>query len=854
MDESILTLKRSLEEKTPTLLLGAGFSYGGVNANGEKLPLGNKLVNDLYQHMFIDNPPCKDILEEDEEGAKTYKERGDLKGLCGLLRDEGRIDERNQYLTSVFSGATIDDANKIFNITNYRWNKIFTLNIDCLLEYIFEKKSVPFKVWNYDHDDRRNNNGDTLIIKLHGCVKNEEKGYVFDEKEYIDFWNDDDCFLRDFGDAFSKGDMIFIGTEFQEDDLKTIIGKYSSKGYDLSGNNYFFIAPKISDVRLRRQISSTDNYYFIEWTTEEFFDFLYKEVILEKELKKILQERGMIALDDLFKNKSKDYESRLYAGYESLYADFFNDWDIVHPGLVQLEERIVDRKRNIVVAVIGKSYVGKSCAAKRLLVDFRKRGFLAFDFSMKSSEYMKLFLDYLEQMPQNTSVAVLFEEASFYYSLLYTNLIGKCPDNIKLLIVITSDTISNHFSKRDILKSSNCLEVFVIDEKISWTYAEVIYNKLKEKHWLNKPEISGSNRDDVKKYAHEINDIIEFLYNLSHGHGFETHYIDKFSTLNKDVNYKYLQALAIIEILGLSSVPYRILPTLIKDERTHFNVKEFEEIFEEILLNIQHRIKIRCLRLVKKAIIMNIEENDIKNILGEMVRQTYGQFNEGDVNEWSEIFQKSLTVKRILKENLLSISTVRQLLNEVEKYGEKYSFYWIQRGIAAQREKDFDLADHYFREGIRIRPNSYQAHHAMAKNLMERAVEQVENGDFSYAPYYMEEGIKEMKSIIDNPAYSRGYKYSLHALIDMNAKYYKKVNKKIDRNNIQYMQEKILFLSGNEIDTCIIQGIKQYVQYCQENGYEKFSDPIILKHYESIPDVANVSEEDYLVENLDWED
>ena len=154
---------------------------------------------------------------------------------------------------------------------------------------------------------------------------------------------------------------------------------------------------------------------------------------------------------------------------------------------------------------------------------------------------------------------------------------------------------------------------------------------------------------------------------------------------------------------------------------------------------------------------MNIEENDIKNILSEMVRQTYGQFNEGDVNEWSEIFQKSLTVKRILKENLLSISTVRQLLNEVEKYGEKYSFYWIQRGIAAQREKDFDLADHYFREGIRIRPNSYQAHHAMAKNLMERAVEQVENGDFSYAPYYMDEGIKEMKSIIDNPAYSRRY-------------------------------------------------------------------------------------------------
>ena len=34
----------SLEEKTPTLLLGAGFSFGAVNGIGEQIPLGNTLV------------------------------------------------------------------------------------------------------------------------------------------------------------------------------------------------------------------------------------------------------------------------------------------------------------------------------------------------------------------------------------------------------------------------------------------------------------------------------------------------------------------------------------------------------------------------------------------------------------------------------------------------------------------------------------------------------------------------------------------------------------------------------------------------------------------------------------------
>lgn len=790
MSEEIAKLRLSLEEKTPTLLLGAGFSFGAINEMGEQIPLGNALVKKLYQHMFIDNPPCKEMLDEDKEGAEQYKELGDLKGLCGLLRDEDRLSERDEYLTSIFKGATIDRKSKLYNIGKYKWDKIFTLNIDCLLEYIFEQTGVSYKVWNRDNDDRRNDNSATLIIKLHGCVKNRKGGYIFDEQEYINFLNDDDCFSRDFGDAYSKGDVIFIGTEFQENDLKTIINKYNSAGYDVSGNNYFFITPTINNVNLRRKITTTDNYYWIKWKTEDFFEFLYNNVILEKESKKLLKEKGLVIIDDLYKEKTQGYESKLFAGYESVYADFFDDWDIIHPGLIPFEEKIIKKGKNIVAAIIGKSYVGKSCAAKRVLVDFRKKGFLTFKFDMRSSEYMNLFLDYIGQLPPETKIAVLFEEASFYFNLLYSNLISKCPDNIKQLIIITSDTQSNYFAKRDILESKNCVEKFLLDETISWTFAEAIYQKLRKKRWLNRPEICGSSKNEIKRYACDNNDIIEFLYTVSNGRGFEAHYIDMFTEMNRDVNFKYLQALAIMEVLGLGSMPVRILPSLIKSERNNFNFKIFKSEFDEILLISDHRIKIRCLRLIQKAIVSNVNEKDIQDILGEIVRQTQGQFNEGDINEWSEIFQRALTVKRILKEKILSLSSIKKLLNEVEKYGKKYSFYWIQRGIASQKNNEFDLADHYFREGIRIRPTSYQAHHALAKNLMERAVEQAERGELSYAPYYMEEGSNEMKKIIDNPAYSRGYKYSLHAIIDMSIKYFNILEKNMEFRDVRYIQEK----------------------------------------------------------------
>ena len=87
--------------------------------------------------------------------------------------------------------------------------------------------------------------------------------------------------------------------------------------------------------------------------------------------------------------------------------------------------------RNIVGTVIGNSYVGKTCVAKRVLIDLRSKGYLTFQFSMRSSEYMQLFLQYMNHMPLNTKVAVLFEEASYYYNLIYLYLIKKCPNNIE---------------------------------------------------------------------------------------------------------------------------------------------------------------------------------------------------------------------------------------------------------------------------------------------------------------------------------------------------------------------------------------------------------------------------------------
>lgn len=106
----------------------------------------------------------------------------------------------------------------------------------------------------------------------------------------------------------------------------------------------------------------------------------------------------------------------------------------------------------------------------------------------------------------------------------------------------------------------------------------------------------------------------------------------------------------------------------------------------------------------------------------------------------------------------------------------------------------------------------------------------------------MDLGINEMKKIIDNPAYSRGYKYSLHALIDMSIKYLNISKKNMEMNEAQYIQEKIIAIPKKEMDSYILSGIKQYISYCQDHGCEEICAPIIIRHYEDIPFMEKATE------------
>ena len=132
MQEIINKLKMSLTEKTPSLLLGAGFSFGAKNGDNENLPVGLGLLDKLYDELYVNNPPSAEVFEDDNDAAVSYKNNGKLKDMCSLLAQEGRREERNDVITNCFLGAHVEDTDFHYYLSAYKWNRIFTLNVDDL--------------------------------------------------------------------------------------------------------------------------------------------------------------------------------------------------------------------------------------------------------------------------------------------------------------------------------------------------------------------------------------------------------------------------------------------------------------------------------------------------------------------------------------------------------------------------------------------------------------------------------------------------------------------------------------------------------------------------------------------------
>ena len=146
--DSLNLMKESLEKRNPVLFLGAGFSFNSKNGNGEKVELASGLCDLLFARFFSD----ENTDDEQKSIALGYKKNTNLKKLCEFIRVLNKAEERDQFFVNYFSGCHIDNKDKRNYICDYPFKKIFTVNVDDLVENIFSTNKKQLNIWNLDND------------------------------------------------------------------------------------------------------------------------------------------------------------------------------------------------------------------------------------------------------------------------------------------------------------------------------------------------------------------------------------------------------------------------------------------------------------------------------------------------------------------------------------------------------------------------------------------------------------------------------------------------------------------------------------------------------------------------------
>lgn len=816
IEQEIKLLTDRMSSRTPVLVIGAGFSYGALNGQRKPLPTGRGLANELFDTILEKLPKSSSqYLEE------YRQDRDKLKETCDNIREEHLVKKRNEYITQRMNGCYCAPDDYHMLLRSHPWKHIFTLNVDDLLEYIYEsapdQKQPNIHIKGKSHLDSESTFD---LYKLHGSVRNHLLGYVFDSQEYREYTTEAGWALERFGQLFLTNDVIFLGTEFQEEDLWFMIEKYIKMVDIKQPYHYFFVSPNIHDRKLRRDIESAPYMHYIPWDTKQFLTRLKSAISDVEDMRIKMRDYGAVFYDEKKQEaiSRPQFGSELYYGMPPRPMDFFQSFDIIRPDLRGKAKSIAKCGGNRLIVLHGMPYVGKTCAALRLGVDLMGYGydFLVFNLpaSMDAKSYEMILLEYLGQMPEGAKVAILAENMPDFYNRV-KNILKKCPAQIDSFVFLCTAVTADHESKKYLLDECTTLEEVLITEKTKDVrMADAIYDKLHEKSHLNKLRLYGDTRKECIQYIKQVNDIIDVLYIAQEGRGFVAHFsewIEKRPGGEEREAFLYLNVLLRLGILTISRV---VFLSLLTQCGIKIEMRTFLEDYGDAVQLAENNINLRCSRLLWDSAKGQLDNKTILRQLASSARHISRDLREGDETIENAMFQKLIKANNLYRQLGIPYKTIADMLLELEDNCKHLSYYWVQRGIANREIEKFEEADNAFSEAASIRNNtSFHVKHAQAKNYMQWGLWAITRQP-SIATTLFFRGQEQMEGLIQD-APGRYYAYSVHTYIDMMLRFHQKSGISIDFDRLSLLLQRLLTEHNDKLSPQITQ---KFLNFCARKG------------------------------------
>lgn len=393
-------LIRALGRNQVVLFLGAGFSSEAKNKINNKIPSGRNLSEIIWRFMGYpgdyDNTSLAEMYEAMMKSGKTHA------SIRNLL-------EENLLCKSM--------PEKYNSLCIPYWHRIFTTNIDDLLEEIYKRiGNIQTEILAYPSDDigERDQFLDKIqLVYLNGRLPCQPNEVTFSYTQYASAATKIQPLYDEFVRNYSSHPTIFIGTQLNEPIFWQYVelrGERFPKSSEYRPKS-FLICPSISPVKIDQL--SKYNIEPIVGTTLDFMDWIKKispklpskiDIIkaispnIIEVLETIKPEKRFLDNVKLFSETfvkvpmsrpvSKD-RSLYLLGASPRWEDILQKQDaprtITDDIQKYIKEKITEENKIHVIAILGSAGCGKSTVLRRLGINIASVGRSVY---LTNSEYL----------------------------------------------------------------------------------------------------------------------------------------------------------------------------------------------------------------------------------------------------------------------------------------------------------------------------------------------------------------------------------------------------------------------------------------------------------------------------------
>ncbi|MDH1105336.1 hypothetical protein N5C55_10680 [Pseudomonas otitidis] len=534
IDEHKATLLiKALSENAVNLLLGAGGSAGATGGDGSILKGAAALAEELNTKFTLDLDTT-----ESSNLSLVYSD---------LESSEATKPSLNTYLKRKFSNCK-PTWQEILH--NFHWKRIWTLNIDDIIEKS-QPRNSQFKLeqhlWLDKLQPRPQNRKTIQTIYLHGRASKLEdlpNHLIFSLKEYAARQESSPGWHAEFRTEWVKKPFIVCGARLQEEfDLITTF-EHGSRSYETGGAPSIIVLPEIKDGQKKRFIRQ--GLLPVEAKGEEFFQALHNDLKawLEEnatDSPSFMQAKSEIAakfkklsFTELPQRKLLDF----YASAETQWTHILQDLDAKLSGSRNSTEFLTrDSTKLPKIALFhGDSTSGKTAAALRTAYSLMNKGFEAWLFRGEERFNEGSIIEY----SKNKKVVFIFDDCADFSSSLKETIDQSGADKkTHITLIATCDTHRLRAVRADIIEADR-LEIPM--NELDRSDFLSIFTKRSEKGRLGKQSnLSKSNA--WKEFKSEYDQkLLEWLESLENAYAF-TEAITKLVTSPNSLPTQYVKLL-----------------------------------------------------------------------------------------------------------------------------------------------------------------------------------------------------------------------------------------------------------------------------------------------------------------------